>query len=210
MPYTDINITINTGLSFEPNDFVRLVYDDTPTTSTTTSTTTGVPTTSTTSTTTTSVAPTTSTTTSTTTEPPTTTTTTSTTTLAPTTTTTSTTTSTTTTSAGSFIIRNVNGSGQITNVYTTGGALFYVINTGAFPVTNGNEIVAGLASLTASPIFVDFSGWTSNSCLSVYINGVLQNAGTTSITSSGTTWFVGNYTFTTSDVVLIEYNLGLC
>lgn len=43
MPYTDINITINTGLSFEPNDFVRLVYDDaitTTTTSTTTSTTT--------------------------------------------------------------------------------------------------------------------------------------------------------------------------
>ena len=43
MPYSNINITVNTGLSFEPNDFVRLVYDDavtTTTTSTTTSTTT--------------------------------------------------------------------------------------------------------------------------------------------------------------------------
>jgi hypothetical protein len=40
MPYSNINITVNTGLSFEPNDFVRLVYDDAVTTSTTTSTTT--------------------------------------------------------------------------------------------------------------------------------------------------------------------------
>jgi hypothetical protein len=53
MPYTNINITVNTGLSFEPNDFVRLVYDDAITTTTTTSTTTAAPTTSTTTTTTT-------------------------------------------------------------------------------------------------------------------------------------------------------------
>lgn len=55
MPYSNINITVNTGLSFEPNDFVRLVYDDavTTTTTTTTSTTTAAPTTSTTTSTTT-------------------------------------------------------------------------------------------------------------------------------------------------------------
>ena len=174
-----------------------------PTTSTTTSTTTFPATSTTTSTTT--IPPTTSTTTSTTTIPPTTSTTTTTTTLAPTTSTTTT----TTTAASGFIIRNVNGSGQIDNVYTTGGASFYTINTGSFPVTNGNQIT-GIATLTASPIFVDFANWTSNSCLSVYINGVLQNAGTTSITSNQTTWFVGNFTFTSSDTVLLEYNLGLC
>ena len=87
MPFTNINITVNTGLSFEPNDFVRLVYDDAITTttstitaaptSTTTSTTTAAPTTTTSTTT---AAPT-STTTSTTTAPPTTSTTTSTTTV---------------------------------------------------------------------------------------------------------------------------------
>jgi hypothetical protein len=53
MPYSNINITVNTGLSFEPNDFVRLVYDDAITTTTTTTTTTAAPTTSTTTSTTT-------------------------------------------------------------------------------------------------------------------------------------------------------------
>ena len=27
MPYSNLNITINTGLSFKPNDFVRLVFN---------------------------------------------------------------------------------------------------------------------------------------------------------------------------------------
>jgi hypothetical protein len=189
-----------------------------PTTSTTTTTTTGTPTTSTTTTTTTTEPPTTSTTTTTTTEPPTTSTTTTTTTEPPTTSTTttttteppttSTTTTTTTTAAAGFIVRNVNGSGQIDTVYTSGGAIFYTINTGSFPITNGTEIT-GLATLTSSPIFVDISSFVSISCLSVYINGVLQNAGTTTITANGT-WFLGNYTFTSSDSVLLEYNLGAC
>jgi hypothetical protein len=48
MAYTNINITINTGLDFQPNDFVRLVSDTSPTTTTTTlapttTTTTSVP-----------------------------------------------------------------------------------------------------------------------------------------------------------------------
>jgi len=36
MSYTNINITINTGLDFQPNDFVRLVSSTSPTTTTTT------------------------------------------------------------------------------------------------------------------------------------------------------------------------------
>jgi len=200
-PTTSTTTTTTTGV---PTTSTTTTSTTLPSTSTTTTTTTGVPTTSTTTTTTTGT-PTTSTTTTTTTIAPTTSTTTSTTTAPPTTSTTTT----TTTAAAGFIIRNVNGSGQIDNVYTSGGAIFYTINTGSFPVTNGTQIT-GLATLTSSPIFVDFSNWTSISCLSVYINGVLQNPGTTTISSSSTTWFVGNFTFTSSDSVLLEYNLGAC
>jgi hypothetical protein len=201
LPSTSTTTTTTTGV---PTTSTTTTSTTLPSTSTTTTTTTGVPTTSTTTTTTTGT-PTTSTTTTTTTIAPTTSTTTSTTTAPPTTSTTTT----TTTAAAGFIIRNVNGSGQIDNVYTSGGAIFYTINTGSFPVTNGTQIT-GLATLTSSPIFVDFSNWTSISCLSVYINGVLQNPGTTTISSSSTTWFVGNFTFTSSDSVLLEYNLGAC
>ena len=160
-----------------------------PTTSTTTSTTTAAPTTSTTTSTTTAA-------------PTSTTTTTSTTTAAPTTSTTTT----TTTAAAGFIIRNTTGSGQIDNVTSTGGTSFYTINTGSFPVTNGNEIT-GIGFLTASPIFVDISSFTSTSCLSLYINGVLDES--QSVSSNGTITFL-NKTFTTSDAVLIEYVLGVC
>jgi hypothetical protein len=118
------------------------------------------------------------------------------------------TTTTTTTSAAGFIVSNPSGSGQIDAVTTTGGALFYTINTGSFPVTSGGtQVVAGLASLTASPIFVDISNYTSTSCLSLYINGVLNESQT--VSASGTITFT-NKTFTTSDSVLIEYNLGAC
>jgi hypothetical protein len=187
---------------------------DVPTTSTTTTTTTDVPTTSTTTTTTTDV-PTTSTTTTTTTDVPTTSTTTTTTTDVPTTSTTTTTTTdvpttstttTTTTAAAGFIISNTTGSGQIDNVTTTGGASFYTINTGSFPVTNGNQIT-GIGFLTASPIFVDISNFTSTSCLSLYINSVLNEAQT--VSANGTITFT-NKTFTVSDSVLIEYVLGVC
>ena len=173
-------------------------------TTTTTSTTTAAPTSTTTTTSTTTAAPTsTTTTTSTTTAPPTsTTTTTSTTTAAPTTSTTTT----TTTAAAGFIIRNTTGSGQIDNVTSTGGTSFYTINTGSFPVTNGNEIT-GIGFLTASPIFVDITSFTSTSCLSLYINGVLDES--QSVSSNGTITFL-NKTFTTSDAVLIEYVLGVC
>jgi len=175
---------------------------------TTTTTTTIVPTTTTTTTivptttTTTTIVPTTTTTT---TIAPTTTTTT---TIAPTTTTTTLTptTTTTTTLAGGFIISNTTGSGQIDNVTTTGGAAFYTINTGSFPVTNGNQIT-GLGFLTASPIFVEISNFTSTSCLSLYINGILNEAQT--VSANGTITFL-NKTFTISDAVLIEYVLGAC
>jgi len=181
-----------------------------PATSTTTSTTTIPPTTSTTTSTTT-IPPETSTTTSTTTFPPSTSTTTSTTTFPETSTTTttttippttSTTTTTTTAAVGSFTIDNPTGSGQIDNVYTTGGASFYTISSGSFPVTTGGAIVAGLASLTASPIFVDISNFSSSSFLFLFINGVLNDS--ISVTANGTYTF-NNKTFTTSDTVLIEY-----
>ena len=172
-----------------------------PTTSTTSSTTTAAPTTSTTSTTT--AAPTTSTT-STTTAAPTSTTTTSTT-AAPTTT--SSTTTSTTAAVGGFTISNPSGSGQIDNVTTTGGASFYVINAGSFPVTTGGSVVAGLASLTGDPVIVDISNYTLNSCLSLYINGIFNESIT--VTGSGTYTFT-NKTFSTSDTVLLEYVSGSC
>ena len=134
--------------------------------------------------------------------PPTTSTTTTSTTLPPTTSTTTT----TTTAAAGFIISNTTGSGQIDNVTSTGGTAFYTINTGSFPVTNGNQIT-GLGFLTASPIFVDISNFTSTSCLSLYINGVLNEAQT--VSGNGTITF-SNKTFTISDAVLIEYVLGVC
>jgi len=171
-----------------------------PTTSTTTTSTTLPPTTSTTTTSTT-LPPTTSTTTSTTTIPPTTSTTTSTTTFPPST---STTTTTTTAAVGSFTIDNPTGSGQIDNVYTTGGGSFYTISSGSFPVTTGGAIVAGLASLTASPIFVDISNFSSSSFLFLFINGVLNES--ISVTANGTYTF-NNKTFTTSDTVLLEYTV---
>ena len=169
---------------------------------TTTTTTTAAPTTTTTTaaptTTTTTAAPTTTTTTA----APTTTTTTA----APTTTTTTLppTTTTTTAAVGGFTISNPSGSGQIDNVYTTGFALFYTINSGSFPVTTGSNIVAGLASLTASPMFVDISNFISTSTLSLYYNGVLNEA--ISVTANGTYTF-SNKTFTTSDTVLLEYTI---
>jgi hypothetical protein len=196
------SISANTDVYFNINVSAgNFVLCSATTTSTTTTTTTVAPTTSTTTSTTT-VAPTTSTTTSTTTLAPTTSTTTSTTTAPPTTSTTTT----TTTAAAGFIISNTTGSGQIDNVTTTGGASFYTINTGSFPVTNGNQIT-GVGFLTASPIFVDISNFTSTSCLSLYINNVLDEAQT--VSANGTITFT-NKTFTTSDSVLIEYVLGVC
>ena len=158
-------------------------------------------TTTSTTTTSTTLPPTTSTTTSTTTIPPTTSTTTSTTTFPPST---STTTTTTTAAVGSFTIDNPTGSGQIDNVYTTGGGSFYTISSGSFPVTTGGAIVAGLASLTASPIFVDISNFSSSSFLFLFINGVLNES--ISVTANGTYTF-NNKTFTTSDTVLLEYTV---
>lgn len=167
-------------------------------TSTTTTSTTAAPT----STTTTTTAAPTSTTTTSTTAAPTTTTTTSTT-AAPT----STTTTSTTAAVGGFTISNPSGSGQIDNVTTTGGASFYVINSGSFPVTTGGTVVAGLASLTGAPVIVDISNYTLNSCLSLYINGIFNDSIT--VTGNGT-YTLTNKTFTTSDTVLLEYVSGAC
>jgi hypothetical protein len=141
-------------------------------------------------------------------------TTTTTTTAAPTTTTstttaapTSTTTTSTTAAVGGFTISNPSGSGQIDNVTTTGGASFYVINSGSFPVTTGGTVVAGLASLTGAPVIVDISIYTLNSCLSLYINGIFNDSIT--VNASGTYTFT-NKTFSTSDTVLLEYVSGIC
>jgi hypothetical protein len=148
-------------------------------------------------------------TTSTTTEGPTTTTTSTTT--APTSTSTSTTsTSTSTTTAapaGSFIVKNTSGSGQIDDVVTTGGAYFYFFISGAFPIATGQQADAGGASLTGADIFVDISNYSSTSCLSLYINGGLS--GQLEVSGNGTYTFT-NKTFTTADTVLIEYVSGIC
>ena len=221
IPSINANADVYFNLNVSAGNFVLCSATTTTTTAApTTTTTTAAPTTTTTTaaptTTTTTAAPTTTTTTAaptttTTTAAPTTTTTTAaptttTTTAAPTTTTTTLppTTTTTTAAVGGFTISNPSGSGQIDNVYTTGFALFYTINSGSFPVTTGSNIVAGLASLTASPMFVDISNYTSTSTLSLYYNGVLNEA--ISVTANGTYTF-SNKTFTTSDTVLLEYTI---
>jgi hypothetical protein len=138
MPYSNINITVNTGLSFEPNDFVRLVYDDAITTTTTTSTTTAAPTTTTTSTTT--AAPTTSTTTSTTTAPP----------------TTSTTTTTTTVLFQEYVIDNAaSGSSSSACSGSTTTTLVYALPANNTPIV-GMILYTNTALTTP---FVGSTGW---------------------------------------------------
>jgi hypothetical protein len=118
-----------------------------------------------------------------------------------------TTTTTTTAGAGSFTVKNTSGTGQIDDVVTTGGAYFYFFNTGAFPITTGQQADGGGASLTGADIFVDISNFVGLSCLSLYINGGLSQS--IQVTVNGTYTFT-NKTFTSSDVVLIEYVSGAC
>jgi hypothetical protein len=109
--------------------------------------------------------------------------------------------------AGSFTIKNVDGSGQINDVTTTGGASFYFVTSGSFPVTFGNQVDAGGASLTSAPVIVDIFGFSSTSCLVLYINGLFNDSIT--VTGDGTYTF-SNKTFSTSDIVLIEYDSFSC
>jgi hypothetical protein len=131
--------------------------------------------------------------------------------IAPTTTTTSTTTTTTTTTtaapAGTFTVKNTSGSGQIDNVVSFGGVAFYFTSTGNFPLTYGQQLDGGGASLTGADIFVDISSNFAVSCLSLYINGALS--GQLEVSGNGTYTFT-NKTITSSDVVLIEYVSGTC
>ena len=120
---------------------------------------------------------------------------------------TTTTTTTTEAPAGSFTIKNTSGSGQIDDVVTNGGLVFYFFNTGAFPITIGQQADAGGASLSGADIFVDISNYSSTSCLSLYINGGLS--GQLQVSGNGTYTFT-NKTFTTTDTVLIEYVSGIC
>ena len=120
---------------------------------------------------------------------------------------TTTTTTTTAAPAGSFTIKNTSGSGQIDDVVTNGGLVFYFFNTGAFPITIGQQADAGGASLSGADIFVDISNYSSTSCLSLYINGGLS--GQLQVSGNGTYTFT-NKTFTTTDTVLIEYVSGIC
>jgi hypothetical protein len=132
---------------------------------------------------------------------------------APTTTTTTTTTeaptttTTTTAGAGSFTVKNTSGSGLISDVYGPGGIYFYVTTAGSFPISTGQQVDAGGASLTGSDVIVEISNFTSTGCLSLYINGGLSQS--IVIIASGTVTFT-NKTFTSSDVVLIEYISGAC
>jgi hypothetical protein len=109
--------------------------------------------------------------------------------------------------AGTFTIENMTGSGQIDDITTTGGAYFYFVDSGSFPVPNGQQIDASGASLTNQPIFIDISNVTGQSCLSLYINNVLNDQ--FQISMNGEYSFF-NKTFTTSDVVLIQYTSGDC
>ena len=183
MPYTNINITINTGLDFQPNDFVRLVSDTSPTTTTTTlapttTTTTLAPTTTTTTlaptTTTTTLAPTTTTTT----EAPTTTTTT----LAPTTTTTTlaptTTTTTTSLPYQVYVIDNgASGSSSSACSGSTTTSLVYALPANTTPIVG--MFFYTDTSLTTP--FVGSTGWRKlvksgiNYAAEVDANGELTN-----------------------------------
>ena len=111
------------------------------------------------------------------------------------------------TSAGTFTVRNTTGSGQIDNITTTGGASFFFFNTGNFPIATGQQADGGGAALTSSPIFISISNNTGQSCLSLYINGVLNEQ--FNISMNGDYGFF-NKTFTTGDVVLIQYASGDC
>jgi hypothetical protein len=121
--------------------------------------------------------------------------------------TTTTTTTTTAAPGGSFMVKNTSGSGQIDDVVTNGGVVFYFFISGAFPVTTGQQADAGGASLSGADIFVDISNYSSTSCLSLYINGGLS--GQLQVSGNGTYTFT-NKTFTTTDTVLIEYVSGIC
>jgi hypothetical protein len=122
-----------------------------------------------------------------------------------------TTTTTTTTAApgGSFTVKNTSGSGEISNVSGDGGVQFYFLAAGSYPLIAGQQIDGGGASRTNDNIFVDITNFLGigTSCLSLYINGGLN--GQLQVTANGTYQF-GNKTFTSSDVVLIEYVSGTC
>ena len=123
------------------------------------------------------------------------------------TTTTAAPTTTTAAPAGTFTVKNTSGPGEIADVVGTGGSYFYFFNTGNFPLTSGQQADGGGASVTSSDIFVDIASTSAAGCLTLYINtapsGQLQSTGT------GTYTFT-NKTFTSSDVVLIEYVDGTC
>jgi hypothetical protein len=127
----------------------------------------------------------------------------------PATTTTTTAAPTTTTAApsGTFTIKNTSGSGLISDVYGPGGIYFYVTTAGSFPISTGQQVDAGGASLTGSDVIVEISSFVSTSCLSLYINGGLS--GQLQVDATGQHTFT-NKTFTSTDVVLIEYVSGTC
>jgi hypothetical protein len=144
-----------------------------------------------------------------TTQPPTSTTSTSTSTTQPPTTSTTTTTTTTTTAApgGSFTVTNTASDGQIEDVNTTGGAYFYFFDIGAFPITIGQNASGGGATITNGPIYVELSGVTTAKCMTLTVNSI--DIETLYVGGSGTYTF-SNVTFTSSDVVVIEYGTLSC
>jgi len=138
---------------------------------------------------------------------------TSTTTLPPTTTTTTTSTTSTSTSTttaapgGSFTVTNTASDGQIEDVNTTSGAYFYFFNSGFFPITIGQNASGGGATITNGPIYVELSGVTTAKCMTLTVNSI--DIETLYVAGSGTYTF-SNVTFTSSDVVVIEYGTLSC
>lgn len=125
-------------------------------------------------------------------------------------TTTSTSTSTTTTTAapgGSFTMTNTASNGQIVDVTTTAGAYFYFFNSGAFPIGPGQNASGGGATITNGPIYVEMTGVTTAVCMTLTVNSI--EIETLYVGGSGTYTF-SNVTFTSSDVVVIEYGTLSC
>lgn len=130
-------------------------------------------------------------------------TTTSTTTAAPTTTTTTT----TTTSGNNFFVTNAGGSGSITDVDDGSGGYFYVTTVGNFPLLSGEQLEGIQGGITGAAVRVNITSGGVGSCLILYINNVISQ--TIAVPNSGFYTFSG-VTFTSSDLVEIEYVLGSC
>jgi hypothetical protein len=93
------------------------------------------------------------------------------------------------------------------DVTTTSGAYFYFFNSGAFPISTGQSASGGGATITNGPIYVEMTGVTTAVCMTLTVNSI--DIETLYVGGSGTYTF-SNVTFTSSDVVVIEYGTLSC